>query len=211
MTTVYMDIRKHLQCGLTRREVLRLLMIALPAATIGWKRIDFFDRELVCVHVYDPAQELPRPLFEPASHPSRQPADHALFHVGLPELVICKTKISFLHSCPFFWPVTREEVRQTRGSIQVLQQIQSIAGHKHIDDLQKTLEEHRRQGEQKNGHLAVIFTLNDSSAAVCAAVVDACRSSRVNELVLFKDPSRPPYLCSYPSRQKGFKRPPPIG
>ena len=191
--------------------MLRLLMIALPAATIGWKRIDFFDRELVCVHVYDPAQELPQPLLEPAGSPTRKPADHLLFHVGLPELVLCRSTSGFLQRYPYFLPITRSEVSSLQDSIRVLHQVKTVKGKKDIDSLQAELVKYRQSGKENNGSLAVIFTLNESTTAVCAAVVDACRGHGVNELVIFKDPSRPPYLCSYPSRQKGFKRPPPIG
>ena len=198
-------------CGLTRREMLRIFMIALPAAAIGWKRIDYFDRELVCVHVYDPEQTLPTPLHEKAGTSDRKPTKRSLFHVGLPELVLCQTNTSFLQRYPFFWPVTRDEVEQLKGSMRVLQQIKSIRGDKDIDGLREKLLKHRRQNKETSGHLAVIFTLNDSSTTVCSAVVDACRSYRVDELVIFKDPSRPPYLCSYPTLQRGFKRPPPIG
>ncbi|KPJ75361.1 MAG: hypothetical protein AMJ54_15220 [Deltaproteobacteria bacterium SG8_13] len=198
-------------CALSRREVLRFFMVALPAAAIGWKRIDFFDRELVCVHVYDPAQELPSPLLDPAGTAVRRSAAGPVFHVGLPELVLCRTKTGLLRFYPYFWPVSRSEVDQLRGSVQVLHQSRTIAGKKDVDTLLEKLLEHRQPGDRENGSLAVIFTLNDATRDACAAVVDVCRSMRVGELVVFKDPSRPPYLCSYPSRQKGFKRPPPIG
>jgi hypothetical protein len=55
------------------------------------------------------------------------------------------------------------------------------------------------------------LTLNDLTRNTCRQLVNICREKRVAELVVFKDPSKPPYLCSYPSRQKGFKKKPPIG
>jgi hypothetical protein len=61
------------------------------------------------------------------------------------------------------------------------------------------------------GSLAVILTLNDYTLHATPRLVDICRAEAVDEIVIFKDPSKPPYLCSYPSQQKGFKKKPPIG
>lgn len=200
-----------MSCNLSRREVLRFLMIALPANAIGWKRSDFFDRELVCVHVYDPGQELPAPLTNPAGAPVHRSAGRKVFHVGLPELILCRTKIRFLHLYPYFWPISREDVRQLQGAMEVLYQKQEVTGKNDLEDMHDQLLAQRFPGKDEESSLVVIFTLNDATCNALAAVVDACRSLRIDELVVFKDPSRPPYLCSFASRQKGFKRPPPIG
>lgn len=204
-------MQKKVLCGLTRREVLRFFMIALPATAIGWKPIDYFDRELVCVHVYDPISEMPPPLLESTDATIRRPADLSLFHAGLPELILCQTHTGLLNLYPYFWPVARNEVKQLQGKVQVLHQARTVTGNNDIVALRKKIPEERLTGKATNRSLAVIFTLNDATRAVCAAVVNCCRSMQVDELIIFKDPSRPPYLCSYASRQKGFKRPPPIG
>lgn len=39
-------------------------MIALPATLFGFKSSDYFDEELVCVHVYSIALALPEPLLK---------------------------------------------------------------------------------------------------------------------------------------------------
>ena len=200
-----------MRCSLSRREILRWMMIALPAAVIGWKRIDFFDRELVCVHVYDPGSKLPPPLLVSTGRPARRPADEPIFHVGIPELILCRTRTRPLDIYPYFWPISNEEIKQLQGSMQVLHQSQTMVGKEDIDALKDRTMAQQRQGTAKGELLAVIFTLNDTTEHLCAAVVDASRRLRIDELVIFKDPSRSPYLCSYPSRQKGFKRPPPIG
>jgi hypothetical protein len=57
---------------------------------------------------------------------------------------------------------------------------------------------------------AIIFTLNNFTRYFIADILNLWQAFGVNEFVLFKDPSKPPYLCSYPSLQKGFKKPPPI-
>ena len=199
------------QCRLSRRQVLRLVALALPAAAVGFKRSDVFDRERVCVHVYDPARPLPAPLLRPAGTAAARPADSALFHVGLPELILCRCNTRLLLLYPYFWPVGRRQVRQLQGAVQVLHHSPAVAGQRDIREMCEKMLALRRAGEDQNGSLAVIFTLNDATRNVIGAVADACRSMQVSELVIFKDPSRPPYLCSYASRQKGFKRPPPIG
>ena len=94
-----------MDCRLSRREMLRFPTVVLPTALFGYKVIDYFDEELVCVHVYGLSQKLPDPLLK--------------------------------------------EMKNLKNALKV--------------------------GP------------------------------------IFKDPSKPPYLCSYPSQQKGFKKKPPIG
>jgi len=53
-----------MDCRLSRREMLRFLTVVLSTALFGYKVIDYFDEELVCVHVYGLSQKLPDPLLE---------------------------------------------------------------------------------------------------------------------------------------------------
>ena len=57
---------------------------------------------------------------------------------------------------------------------------------------------------------ALILTLNDYTRYWSSHVITRWRNSTVKELVIFKDPTRAPYLCDYQALQKGFKRPPPL-
>ncbi|MGD8963811.1 MAG: hypothetical protein PVF29_03570 [Desulfobacterales bacterium] len=114
-----------MNCGLSRREMLRFLTVVLPTALFAYRLIDYFDGELVCVHVYGLSQNLPEPLLKRTEKSAKRLKDGSYFHIGLPELIVCRTEKSLLD--------------------------------------------------------------------------------------IFKDPSKPPYLCSYPYRQKGFKKKPPIG
>ena len=200
-----------MRCLLTRRDVLRLFAVAVPAVAVGWKQIDFFDQQLVCVHVYDPSQELPAPLLEPATAPGGRSPAQELFHAGLPELVLCRSNTRFLDLYPYFWPISSEDVNRMKRSLAVLYQKQKVTGLTDVDRLQAAFAVRQRPGKEAPIFFAVVFTLNDATEAAAAAVVRACRRMQVDELVIFKDPSRPPYLCTFATEQKGFKRPPPIG
>lgn len=198
-------------CNLSRREMLRFLALALPAALSGFKPRDYFDRELVCVHVYDPNQDLPEPLLAQPRKLDQRSSGAEYFQIGVPELILCLTKIRLLELFQYFWPVTGSEVKELQGSVEIIHTQPVVENIRATADLQEILEKQNklRQG-QKRG-LAVIFTLNDRTKYGCPHLIEVCRKNRIDELIIFKDPSVPPYLCSYPSQQKGFKRPPPIG
>jgi hypothetical protein len=51
--------------------------------------------------------------------------------------------------------------------------------------------------------------MNDCTRHWAAAVAAASREGGADEMVVFKDPTIPPYLCDQPALQKGFRRPPP--
>jgi hypothetical protein len=55
----------------------------------------------------------------------------------------------------------------------------------------------------------VVLTMNEYTRYWASNVATAAREASVSELVIFKDPSVPPYLCEHEALQKGFKRPPP--
>ncbi|MGD8666238.1 MAG: hypothetical protein PVI58_09600 [Desulfobacterales bacterium] len=197
-----------MDCQLSRREMLRFLSVVLPTALFSYRLIDYFDEEHVCVHVYGLSQNLPDALLEkPAKAPKRSRAG-SYFHIGLPELIVCRTEKSLLDIFAYFWPVTRPEVQRFQNASTVLFSLPLIEDVDHFAGFIAALNQAR---ESQNGSLAVILTLNDLTRNTCRQLVNICREKRVAELVVFKDPSKPPYLCSYPSRQKGFKKKPPIG
>ena len=196
-----------MDCRLSRREVLRFLTVVLPAALFGYKLIDYFDEELVCAHVYNLSQNLPTPVLEGNATSAKRMAGRSYFQIGLPELILCRTEMKLLDIFSYFWPVTRPEIQRFQNSSTVLFSLPMI---EHVDQL-TGLETALGQTKTRNRSLAVILTLNDYTRNACRQLVNVCRQKGVAELVIFKDPSKPPYLCSYPSQQKGFKKKPPIG
>ena len=188
--------------------MLRFLSVVLPTALFGYRFVDYFDEELVCVHVYGLSQKLPDPLLQRPEKAVQRPEDRTYFHVGLPELIVCRTEKSLLDIFAYFWPVTRPEIKRFQNASTVLFSLPLIEHAEHFAGFKTTL---NRSRETQKGSLAVILTLNDFTRNACRRLVSICREKGVAELVIFKDPSKPPYLCSYPSRQKGFKKKPPIG
>lgn len=198
-------------CNLTRRGLLRFLAIALPATLFGFKTRDYFDRELVCVHVYDPCRKLPEPLLARSRMFGQRSSDTEYFQIGMPELILCRPQIKLLEMFQYFWPVTRTEVKQLQRSVKVIYQLPVVENAVNMADLQKLLQAQNNIRKRKKDRLAVILTLNDYTKYACPHLIEICRTNRIDELIIFKDPSRAPYLCSHRSQQKGFKRPPPIG
>jgi len=200
-----------MNCRLTRREMLRFLTVVLPTTLFGYKAIDYFDDELVCVHVYGLSQSLPIPLLE-LNEKSENPIEGgAHFQIGLPELILCRSEARLLDIFAYFWPVTRPEIQRFRNSSKVLYRLPTFEHVDQLSALETVLNRTAEKRKPPNGSLAVILTLNERTRNACHRVIKLCREKKVAEMVIFKDPSRPPYLCSYPSQQKGFKKKPPIG
>ena len=199
-----------MDCRLSRRQMLRFLTLVLPTALFGYRVIDYFDKELVCVHVYALSQGLPEPLLENSAKSERRIEGRSYFQIGLPELTLCRTEIRLLDIFPYFWPVTRPEIQRFQNTSKIEFSLPVVESDDQLAVLETALS---RTGENQIAHkgsLAVILTLNGHTRNICRRLVDMCREKGVAELVIFKDPSRPPYLCSYPSQQKGFKKKPPI-
>jgi hypothetical protein len=190
-------------CNPSRRQVLQFLSIVLPADLLTAKFRDNFDKELVCSHVYDLRQPLPGPMLEKRGDTGPRSGGRKYFQIGLPELIICTTKIKFLDMFPYFWPITRQEVQRLHGAIEVVFQRKALSGKDDLTAVKRMLDRQQRQTR------AVIFTLNRYTRPWCAGLIKACRQGGADEMLIFKDPSQPPYLCRHPSLQKGFKRPPP--
>lgn len=199
-----------MDCRLSRREMLRFLTVVLPTALLGYRVIDYFDEELVCVHVYEPSQNLPAPLMEINAGPENRIEGDSYFQIGLPELILCRTELRLLAIFAYFWPITRPEIQRFQDSSQVLFRLPVIEHVDQIAELETALSRASAKHKPPGFSLAVILTLNDYTQYSSRRLIDICRGKGVDEIVIFKDPSRPPYLCSYPSQQKGFKKKPPI-
>ena len=200
-----------MDCRLSRREMLRFLTVVLPTALCGCKAIDYFDEELVCVHVFDPSQNLPAPLLEIHAKSERRAEGKSYFQIGLPELILCRTELRLLDIFAYFWPITRPEIKRFQGASTVLFRLPVMERVDQVADLETALSRTNKKPNPPKSSLAVILTLNNYTLNATPRLVDICRSKGVAEIVIFKDPSKPPYLCSYPSQQKGFKKKPPIG
>ena len=197
-----------MDCRLSRREMLRFLTVVLPTALLGYKVIDYFDEELVCAHVYELSQNLPHPLLNVNETYEKRTEGGSYFQIGLPELILCRTQIRLLDIFGYFWPITRPEIRRFQNSSRVLFSLPVI---EHLDQLAGLETALNRTDKRQKGSLVVILTLNADTRNACHRLVKICREQGVADMVIFKDPSKPPYLCSYPSPQKGFKKKPPIG
>jgi hypothetical protein len=199
-----------MDCRLSRREMLRFLTVILPTALFGYKMIDYFDDELICVHVYGLSQNLPDPLLESKEKPEKRIEKGLYFQIGLPELILCRTEIRLLDIFVYFWPITRAEIQRFQNSSKIIFSLPIIEHLDQLTGLATALNQTSKRQKTQKGSLAVILTLNEYNRNACHRLVNICREKGVAELVIFKDPSKPPYLCSYPSQQKGFKKKPPI-
>lgn len=196
--------------GLSRRTFLEILSSAYLSMLAGCRKgTDWFGQELVCIHLFNPQEELPAPLLQQPVAPARRSAAGADFNVGLPELVLCTTRRPFLDLFPYFWPFSRADLNQLEDLIQILYTKDVLRGDVDAADFAGYLRTHARDLARPDSSSAVIFTFHDFTRALLPAVVSACRQAKIGELVVFKDPSRAPYLCEYPAKQRGFKRPPP--
>jgi hypothetical protein len=170
---------------------------------------DVFDDEHVCIHVFNSNTLVPKPLLKSYRRVPGRPKRGRLFRVGIPELLVCTTTSGFLNLFQYFWPVSRDEFRYLQEQISVQFEKGEITGRGDIDDLARYL---RTQGDELrpgSAESAVVLTLNDYTRYWSSDVIALWRESAVEEFVVIKDPRRAPYLCDYPSPQKGFKRTPP--
>jgi hypothetical protein len=194
----------------TRREILQFFGMLFPATLLGFGKKDSFDEELVCVHIFQPAFRIPEPLLtQYRTIPERNKLKN-LFQVGIPELLLCTTEIKFLSIFQYFWPITRSEFQSSYNQISIEYNKLELNEKKDILDFSRYLESNWNGSKKEDTKSAIIFTYNDMTKYFASEIISQWQGVGIKELVLFKDPSKPPYLCSYPSLQKGFKRPPPL-
>jgi len=194
----------------TRREILQFLGLLFPAALLGFREKDSFDEELVCVHIFQPAFQIPEPLLTQYKIIPERNKLKNLFHVGIPELLLCATEIKFLSIFQYFWPITRSEFQSSYEKISLKYNKLELNEKKDILDFSRYLKSNWNGSKKEDSKSAIIFTYNDMTKYFASEIISQWQGFGIEELVLFKDPSKPPYLCSYPSLQKGFKRRPPI-
>jgi hypothetical protein len=194
----------------TRREILQMLSILFPVSLVCSQdeKSDNFERERVCAHVFQPGFNIPDPLLaEHVNVPSRDEVRN-LFKIYIPELLICTTSTMFLDIFQYFWPITRDEFNRLQGSIRVLFKKIEIFHKKDVDELAAFVQTNNDSIRSAGTTLVVVFTLNDYTKYWSAELVKSWQKSNIEEFVVFKGPTKSPYLCDYPSLQKGFKKQP---
>ena len=139
-----------MDCRLSRRQMLRFLTVVLPTALLGYKTIDYFDEELVCVHVYELSQNLPEPLSENNETSEKRIEGGSYFQIGLPELILCRTEIRLLDIFAYFWPVTRPEVQRFQNSSKVLFSQPIVEHFDQLAGLETVLSQTGKKGLRKS-------------------------------------------------------------
>ena len=94
----------------TRRQVLQMLSMILPASALGFRsegKQDAFDKELVCVHIFQPGFKIPDPLWERYDAIPLRGNPPDLFNLKIPELLLCSSDNRFLSLFDYFWPIWR--------------------------------------------------------------------------------------------------------
>lgn len=196
--------------ALTRREFLERLAAAYAGAVMSScsRQRDRFAQERVCIHVLHPREFIPAPLLEKRDLQPRRSPTQDYFNIGLPELAICETPTRLLDLFQYFWPFSRDDFEVLQKTIAIRYQKQSLNTALEVREFAGYLREHMSSAARAGAHWAVLFTWNDFSCQWSAEIAEACQEAGVEEFVVFKNPAEPPYLCDYPAKQKGFKRPP---
>ncbi|HQR45470.1 MAG TPA: hypothetical protein PK598_05570, partial [Thermoanaerobaculia bacterium] len=135
----------------------------------------------------------------PARRTARPP-----FSTGLPDVFVCTTVVPFLQLFPYFWPVAPEEFRRASESIRVLFRVDELSSPGGAEEAERWL-----AGRELPPGAAGVFTYNDFSRHFARRLLGAFRGAGLAEIVVFKDPSVPPWLCDAPAVQRRFRRPPP--
>ncbi len=195
---------------LSRREFLERLAAAWAGAALGGcsRKRDLFAQERVCIHVLHPQEFIPAPLLEKTDLRTRRSATQDYFNLGLPELVLCETRTRLLDLFQYFWPFSRDDFETLQKAVQIRYQKARIDTPLDVAGFASYLREHQSQWTKAGAGAAVLFTWNDVTRQWSPEVAAACRESAVQEFIVFKNPTEPPYLCDYPAKQKGFKRAP---
>jgi len=195
---------------LTRRQVMRLFCASIPAALVSSSGLDIFADERICVHVYGLNSPIPAPLLKQQATPPARRNSKQYFQSGLPELILCTSRVRFLDLFEYFWPLSPEQIQRMQEVTEVKLAEPEIRSSRAVEEFSRCLGENDLPSGSPLSSSAVVLTLNDYTMYWASEITQLSRTRNIAELVIFKDPARPPYLCSYPAQQKGFKRPPPI-
>ena len=146
---------------LSRREMLYFLAILLPATLVGFKGRDYFDKELVCIHIYDLDQPLPKPLLEKTKRIKKRSPGKEYFQIGMPELILCRTGMKLLDMFQYYWPVSRSEINQLQEQITILfkkhviEKIDGLIDFRKVLDKQINVPKHSKESLTEIGRAHV--------------------------------------------------------
>ena len=186
--------------GLSRRDCLGALLALL--ATPGCIRGGRFARKLVCNHIFELNETPPAPLLAAAASAGELRPAAAEFDIGLPELMLCTTKTRFLDVFRTFWPVWRTDIERLRRSVAIAFQLPVVRAEHDVETFAAALAALRRATPRGETRLVAVFTLHGETRPLLPPVARAAIDGGAEELILFKDPSIPPYFCDYPARQE---------
>lgn len=199
-----------MRCSLTRRQVIKVFCLSMPAALLASNAFGRSEDDHLCVHVYSPNGSIPEPLLQHHEKKESHSPEKEYFQSGLPEFMLCTSEVKFVDLFQYFWPISQEEFRHMREAIEVKFAKPELSD-RGMEEFSIFLDRHGGLSIPQGMTSAIVLTLNDHTVQYVSEVVQIARHKNIAELVIFKDPSKPPYLCSFPAEQKGFRRPPPIG
>ena len=99
-----------------------MLSMILPTSALGCGSKgarDPFDKELVCVHIFQPGFKIPKPLWERHDSIPVRRAHSDLFNLHIPELILCTTEKDFLSIFEYFWPIEQSEFNDILRKVSV--------------------------------------------------------------------------------------------
>jgi hypothetical protein len=164
-------------------------------------RRDWFADGSVCLHVYDLREPLPAALLDANRSLRGRPAGDGI-QAGLPEVLVCTSPGTLLDGFPDFWPFTKDDLHRLERMISVEFRRQRVRAEDDVASLEAFLR-NARDGGRRAEDLAVVLTVNDHTIPWLTRLARISQEVGARELAVIKDPSHPPYLCLYPTRQKG--------
>ncbi len=187
---------------LTRRAYLRRLALVLAAAPLGGcgKRDPFAER-CVCIHIFEPGDRLPPPLLEPPRRRGQSSPSRHDFDIGLPELLVCVMPVRLLDVHRYFGPVTRGHRDDLERAASLRFVRATLRSAEDLEALRAFLRRPLAVGEGRAALTTLILTLHGDNRRWLPGVVEAWREARLDQLVILKDPTTPPWLCEFPARQ----------
>ena len=121
-------------CNFTRREILKILSLSIPATLLRCSKKDLLEGERVCIHIFNKNIEIPKPLLKQYNNTPNRPENSKFFQIGVPELLLCTSPISLINIFQYVWPISQDEFKRFHGSISIRFKKYEIAGRKDIDD-----------------------------------------------------------------------------
>ncbi len=187
---------------LSRRECLRRLALVLAATPLGGcgKRDPFAER-CVCVHIFEAGDRLPPPLLGPPIRRDELTPSPEDFDIGLPELMVCATRVRLLDAHRYFGPFTRAHRHELERSISIRFERTAVRSGGDVEALRSFLARPTPKADGQNPRTALILVLHGGSRPWLPRVVEAWRQAGLDQLVILKDPTTPPWLCEFPARQ----------